>query len=99
MNQELEDNAQAIARGQQPLLTHQEVERLRAKNNRACADFSKLSPSELKRIVRLATTQRFPTGCGKTAFDAVLTEIKEITDGEKEDLTAEFKQMHENWEV
>ena len=42
------------------------------------------------KIVRLATTPRFPTGCGKTAFNAVLTKIKELTDGEKEDLVAEF---------
>ena len=95
VNQELEDNHQAILAGQHPLLTHQEEERLRAENNRAHSDFSKSLPSELKRIVRLATTPRFPTGYGKTAFDAVLTKIKELTDGEEEDLVAEFnKSIH-----
>ena len=89
LNQELEDNVQAILRGEQPLLTDQEVES-RAENDRAHADFSELLPSELKRISRLATAPRFPTGCGKTAFDVVLTKIKEITDGEEEDLVAKF---------
>ena len=72
--------------GQKPLLTDQEVERLMPENNRACTDLSKLLPSELNKIVRLATTPRFPAGCGKTAFDAVLTKIKELTDGKEEDL-------------
>ena len=76
-------------------MTDQEVERLEAENSRAYADFSKLLPSELKRIVRLATTPRFPNGCGKTTLDAVLTKIKELTDGEEEDLVAEFnKSIH-----
>ena len=49
----------------------------------------------------MTTTPRFPTGCGKTAFDALLTEIKEITNGEEEDLKAEFNECtkirkHEN---
>ena len=44
----------------------------------------------MKRVARLAVTPRFPTGCGQTAFDAVLNKIKEITDGEEEDLVAEF---------
>ena len=90
---ELEDNQNAILAGQQPLLTDQEVERLEEENGRAHVDFSKLLPSELKRIVRLATTPRFPNGCGKTAFDAVLTNIKELTDGEEEDLVTEFKKI------
>ena len=81
--------------GQQPLLTDHEVVRLEAENGRAHADFSKLLSSELKRIVRLATTPGFPNGCGKTAFDAVLTKIKELTDGEEEDPVAEFnKSIH-----
>ena len=92
VDQELGDNAQVMLSGQQPLLTDQEVERLRVKNNRACVDLSKLFPSELKKIVRLATTPRFPTRCGKTAFNAVLTKIKELTDGEEEDLVAEFNE-------
>ena len=40
--------------------------------------------------MRLATTPRFLTGCGKTAVNAVLTKIKELTDGEEKDLVAEF---------
>ena len=72
-----------------------ESNRNEAVNNRACADFAKLSPSALKRVARLAVTPRFPTGCGQTAFNAVLTKIKEMTDGEEEDLVAEFnKSLH-----
>ena len=56
------------------------------------AGLSKLLPSELKKVVRLAVTPRFPTGCGKTAFEAVLTKIKELTDGEEEDLVADFNE-------
>ena len=52
IDQELEDNAQAILilSGQQLLLTDQKVERLRTENNRACVDLSKLLSSELKKI-------------------------------------------------
>ena len=90
IDQELDDNYRAISAGQEAFLTLQEEERLRAENNRACVDLSKLLPSELKKVVRLAVTPRFPTGCGKTVFEAVLTKIKELTDGAKEDPTAEF---------
>ena len=74
------------------LLSDQDTEQLRAENNRAHADFAKLPPSALKRVARLAVTPRFPTGCGQTAFDVALNKIKEMTDGEEEDLVAEFNE-------
>ena len=90
VNSEMDRNEAVILAGNAALLTDQDMEKLEAENNRACADFAKLLPSGLKRVARLAVTPRFPRGCGQTAFYVVLTKIKETTDGEEEDLVAKF---------
>ena len=40
--------------------------------------------------VRKAVSDIFPNGCAAKAFSEVLTKIKEITDGQQEDLLSEF---------
>ena len=49
-DQELDNSQRAILDGLQPLLTPQEEERLRAENNRAHPDLSKVLPSELEKL-------------------------------------------------
>ena len=71
-------------------LTPDEIEERECENKRAYDDLLGVMSGKLITEVRKAVSDIFPNGCAAKAFSKVLTKIKEITDGQEEDLLSEF---------
>ena len=83
----------AVDNTQPGFLDRDEYEERLSENRRAYDDLLGAMSGRLITEVRKAKTTVFPEGCAATGFARALKKIKEITDGEEEDLLREFSEL------
>ena len=71
-------------------LSDDDIQEREDENRRAYDDLLGVMTGSLVGVVRKAKSDMFPGGCAYTGFSDALRKIKEITDGEEEDLLREF---------
>ena len=91
--EELRLSSTTNARGDEGYLSDDEILARESENKRAYDDLLGVMTGKLVGVVRKAKSDMFPEGCAYTGFTEALKKIKEITDGEEEDLLREFGEL------
>ena len=93
LSEELRLAATTNTRGDDGYLSDDEILARESENKRAYDDLLGVMTGKLVGVVRKAKSDMFPEGCAYTGFTEALKKIKEITDGEEEDLLREFGEL------